>query len=455
MSRNNAELKVSATISLTIFAIIFAILAINTQNMGYTQSNNDEEIKILGEMNLKSSSSWSNFSFIYIDGNWSVAAAYEWCEGDGSWSNPYTIENITMDATGSPTGSGIYVNNSKNVYFTINNCTVFNGGGSTNDGGIKLENTNNGTITNNNCSDNGYAGIVLFTTCENNTLSGNKANDNGLYGVHLRQNCNNNTISGNNASNIQTSDQWRGIYLLTDCSNNTIHRNRAINNTYEGINVRINSDRNNITENYLDDNDVAAIRVYTSDCDNTIIDRNVLISNDFKFITDDGTSTTAKLNYFSNMPPSFVVEVMNQLFSTTEFIVTIKISCECTGSEVLPLLTQMWWNGTAVSSNNITELGNGTYNISLTPILVSPGDDPILLNMTISATGYSDKYSEINLAVDPEAVDKTEGSPPSPPDDGNTHDTPPTAIPGFNLLFLIGFLGLFVVLLTKKHLKQQ
>jgi len=52
-------------------------------------------------------------SFIHVDGNWSATTSYDWCYGDGSWGNPYIIENVTID---SPTGSGIIIENSKNDY---------------------------------------------------------------------------------------------------------------------------------------------------------------------------------------------------------------------------------------------------------------------------------------------------------------------------------------------------
>ena len=63
--------------------------------------------------------------FIHIDGsipgNWSGTTSFDWCSGDGSWSNPYIIENVTINATNSPTRSGILIENSKDDYFKIRN----------------------------------------------------------------------------------------------------------------------------------------------------------------------------------------------------------------------------------------------------------------------------------------------------------------------------------------------
>ena len=67
---------------------------------------------------------------------------------------------------------------------------------------------------------------------------------------------------------------------------------------------------------------------------------------------------------------------------------------------------QIWWNGSDVSSD-LLNLGSGLYFISLKPIIVFPGENPILLRLIISAEGYEDKYFEIYIAVDPDALDKS------------------------------------------------
>ena len=121
---------------------------INTVN-----SASDQNFNYMGNYkNLKISGYWST-NFIHVDGNWSETAfVYDWCSGDGSWGNPYTIENVTIDASTSPTGSGIFIYNSKNEYFIIRKCKIYNAGSETDDAGIRLENSNNGSILGNNCS---------------------------------------------------------------------------------------------------------------------------------------------------------------------------------------------------------------------------------------------------------------------------------------------------------------
>ena len=65
-------------------------------------------------------------SFIHVDGsdpnNWTwTAGNYSWCYFDNGY---YIIENVTIDASSSPTGSGIYIENSTNYYFIIRNATI-------------------------------------------------------------------------------------------------------------------------------------------------------------------------------------------------------------------------------------------------------------------------------------------------------------------------------------------
>ena len=72
---------------------------------------------------------------------------------------------------------------------------------------------------------------------------------------------------------------------------------------------------------------------------------------------------------------------------------------------------QLWWDGADVS-NDIVNLGNGLYYVSLEPITVGPKEDPILLNMVISAEGCQNKFFETYLAVDPDNLDKELGNSP-------------------------------------------
>jgi len=67
--------------------------------------------------------------------NWSVAKGAGKCTGNGTYSEPYVIEDYVIDVGGS--GSCIWIENS-DVYFIIENCTLYNSGVNWDDSGIKL-----------------------------------------------------------------------------------------------------------------------------------------------------------------------------------------------------------------------------------------------------------------------------------------------------------------------------
>jgi hypothetical protein len=129
------------------------------------------------------------------------------------------------------------------------------------------------------------------------------------------------------------------------------------------------------------------------------------------------------------------VEIIDQLFSIESFDIKFLIYDD-NDMKIDSANIEMWWDGNDVSSS-VQNLGGGTYSVSLEPITVAPGENPILLNMIISAVGRLDKYFEIYIAVDPDSIDKgkpSDGEPTSP------------AIPGYNIFFLI-----FAICLISKY----
>ncbi|GAH39004.1 unnamed protein product, partial [marine sediment metagenome] len=172
-------------------------------------------------------------------------------------------------------GSCIWIQDS-DVYFKIQNCTVYNSGGFPS-GGIRLSNVNNSLLTNNNCSFNGY-GIRLGGS-NNNTISRNIANNNNLDGIISATSYNNtvlentlnynrhgislsygdyNTISGNTANN----NEENGIYLYNS-NNNIVSKNTANSNHIYGIRLYY-SDNNDITGNTVNYNIYGGIYFYGS-----------------------------------------------------------------------------------------------------------------------------------------------------------------------------------------------
>ncbi|MBA7530247.1 hypothetical protein ES705_22450 [subsurface metagenome] len=146
---------------------------------------------------------------VTINNNWSSYVSEDWCSGLGTYSNPYVIQNVSIDGGGS--GSCFSVLNSRD-YFVIFNSTFYNSGSVGYDAGIYLENTTHGTLLTNNCSlnnhgicsiqsfnntfednlanNNSYSGIFIDPS-DFNTVILNNANFNNLYGIYIEESNNN------------------------------------------------------------------------------------------------------------------------------------------------------------------------------------------------------------------------------------------------------------------------
>ncbi|MFX1357870.1 MAG: NosD domain-containing protein, partial [Promethearchaeota archaeon] len=181
--------------------------------------------EVIIDENIKSSDSASS-GFIHIDNNWTEAEIMGICEGEGTYSNPYVIQDLLINGSGFE--ACILIENT-HEYFRIENCSVFNSEEPS--FGINLYNVNNSQIVNNTYSTYEY-GICLF-------------------------NCNNNTISVNMMNNETYSD---GIYL-SESNNNLISKNIVNNSGNSGI-ILSQSDNNVITENNVSFNNHYGIKLY-------------------------------------------------------------------------------------------------------------------------------------------------------------------------------------------------
>ncbi|MFX1477109.1 MAG: nitrous oxide reductase family maturation protein NosD [Promethearchaeota archaeon] len=239
-------MKIKMKDIITFLVLILIIFSISTQ---LTTKNHIETTQVdlkNGISNVKQAGFWNNLTFIHITGsNWTLANQSDWCSGSGTFGDPYLIENMIINASDSPTGCGIFIENSNSVYFKIRNVTIFE---STN--GIKLENTNNGALINNILIDNIESGIYA-ANCVNNTISRNQLINNGMYGLHLSSNCLNNKILRNIAKNDGTNLQDAGIYLENLCNNNEIKENLVYDNNVYGINLDDSCEGNKIFNNTL------------------------------------------------------------------------------------------------------------------------------------------------------------------------------------------------------------
>ncbi|MBY8983842.1 MAG: right-handed parallel beta-helix repeat-containing protein [Candidatus Lokiarchaeota archaeon] len=228
------------------------------------------ENEICSNENLQNSGFWDlTGSPIFIDDddpahNWAITAATnEWCSGSGIWTDPYLIENVTINGLGS--NNCIEIRDS-NAYFIIQNCTLYNT--DNDDYGIFLSNVNNSKLIDNNFLDC-EEGAIRLEYGYNNTLSGNNYS---VYtsvwvgnGIELVE-CDNNTLSGNIFYN-----RWIGIHL-DNSNNNTISGNFANIDHFVGIRLD-HSHNNTLSGNNVHDN-MNGISLHYSE-DNILSENNV------------------------------------------------------------------------------------------------------------------------------------------------------------------------------------
>jgi len=114
------SLRLYILISLTFF---FVILMLSNEINKEISSENEDNTESIEQKEVKTSSYWVLDPSI-IDNNWSeTASTYDWCSGSGSFSNPYVIENVTINGLNS--SNCIEIKNS-NENFIIRNCTLYN-----------------------------------------------------------------------------------------------------------------------------------------------------------------------------------------------------------------------------------------------------------------------------------------------------------------------------------------
>ena len=157
--------------------VLFAI------NQSFIMGNSNNSLDYSDDSNLDNKnpkiSEVSGKIHIINNSGWVVFKNAGNCTGNGTYSEPYVIEDLVIDGEGS--GSCIWIENS-DVYFKIENCKFYNSGGSMTSG-IRLDNTNNGFLIDNDCSSNN-GGIRLINS-DNNTISGNTVINNEGIGLYL------------------------------------------------------------------------------------------------------------------------------------------------------------------------------------------------------------------------------------------------------------------------------
>lgn len=274
------------TIILLIVGIFFAFSPIFIRNLMFftrdhvmnsaCEDNFDDEILKFSvasrKIHIINNSGWLDFR---NDGN---------CTGSGTYSDPYVIEDLEIDGGG--LGSCIWIENS-NLYFKIENCSVYNSGEISNDAGIRLSNVTHSQLINNDCSSNGDGICLLY--CDNNTISGNFVNDNSNYGISLDF-CDNNNMSENTANNNLHGIELSQCYNCTLSENIMIKCSLTMSGTLKQLNSHNISTSNLVNGkplyyyknevNLKPDNFMDAGQVILVNCNSSIITNLVIFSID-------------------------------------------------------------------------------------------------------------------------------------------------------------------------------
>ena len=253
--KSNLQSKLIFLLNFTIIISLFSLFTSNF-NLNRNYDINGFEIgteinSVVSELKISANSGPIHINDDDPSNNWSIARGAGICTGNGTYSDPYVIENLVIDGAGSR--SSIFIEYSF-VFFKIINCTTYNS-----TFGIQLITVNNADLIDNNCSSLDYG--ILLDHCHNNTISRNIANNNKQSGIDLSL-CNNNSILENTAFN-----NTDGIYISGN--NNSILYNHANNNRMNGI---------------------------TTFGDNILVANNSLIKNRFSGITFNGANLKLRNN---------------------------------------------------------------------------------------------------------------------------------------------------------------
>ncbi|MHA2039268.1 MAG: right-handed parallel beta-helix repeat-containing protein [Promethearchaeota archaeon] len=281
-------------IILVTFGILFVLSPIINTNLRYITDNSNKSSEYNDEINFDNENlKVSKISGkIHINNNWTEAWNAGICTGNGTFSDPYIIEDLVI--TTFPE-SGILIENSS-VYLIIENCSI--GHAAQPNAGIELANVNNSQIINNDCTLN-YHGIYL-RNCNNNTISGNTASDTEGSGYTLAigillENCSNNIISGNTAN--YSGD---GGIQLRSCDNNVISGN-TVNEGKDGFAILLSNCKNNTVSGNTA-NTVGTppwnVELYTNDGIGIISSANNIITNNI--INNNGRAGISLIDSHGN-----------------------------------------------------------------------------------------------------------------------------------------------------------
>jgi len=280
------------------FILFFILLFICNMNLMFditykaSKTKEGQFLTPLGTISKLNAASYRVMDPFIIDENgngnytWSEAVLEDWCNGSGTEADPFVIKNIYIDGRNRSSSTIEIMNSDK--FFVLKN-SVFTNSGRYYGGSIGFSNVKNGIIENCSLIDNRDA--LYLWGCSNNQILNNVITNNTFEGIVL-QGCTDNLIMFNNISNNN------GI-SMTASSDNLVYGNRLITCK---ISLSQNSQRNNISNNYVENNDFSGIGVST--CEDNYISGNLLVYNEVGIYISQSTNNSIFDNVITNYKPA-------------------------------------------------------------------------------------------------------------------------------------------------------
>ena len=228
-----------------------------------------------------------NSEIAYLgDGNTSRGQGISYWSADGSIIRNNTIHHMYY---------GFYSEGVGNI--TIENNSVHND--------IKYgldphTKTHDMIIRNNTVHGNGHIGIICSLDCINITIEGNTVYNNTKAGIMLSKNVQNSVVRDNKVQGEDT-----GI-SVSESSKDLVHGN-VINNSANGIQVKLNSTNNKVQNNYIYHSDKCGIQISDAASRNFISSNTVLNSTKSGICLLDGPVANTINNNTIDASNSFAV----------------------------------------------------------------------------------------------------------------------------------------------------